>query len=111
MTIHLIEKKVTHEQLAEMLEALDAYVKLAVDVETRILAGGGELHADCEAVLIEGGSEQKNVWGADWFPHSKEVTFESLINIRPRDGNSSLELQNEDLRNRIEEIVRDYFDG
>jgi len=111
MKIHLIDRNVTDEQLAEMLEALDTYVKLAVDVETRILAGGGELHADCEAALIENGSEQKNVWGADWFPHSKEVTFESLINIRPRDGNSSLEVQSVDLRNRIEEIVRDHFEG
>ncbi len=64
-----------------------------------------------KAVLIEGGSAQKNVWGADWFSHSKEVTFESLINIRPRDGNSSLEVQSVDLRNRIEEIVRDHFEG
>ncbi|HMM78653.1 MAG TPA: DUF5674 family protein [Pyrinomonadaceae bacterium] len=51
MKIHLIDRKVTDEQLAEMLEALDTYVKLAVDVERRILAGGGELHADCKSGL------------------------------------------------------------
>nr|WP_277989900.1 DUF5674 family protein [Phormidium pseudopriestleyi] len=41
-----------------MLETLDDYIKLAVDIERKILAGGGELHADCEAVLLENGSKQ-----------------------------------------------------
>ncbi|MCX5962535.1 MAG: DUF5674 family protein [Cyanobacteria bacterium] len=35
-----------------MLEALGIYVKLVVDIERKILAGGGELHADCERVLL-----------------------------------------------------------
>jgi hypothetical protein len=108
--IHLIEKKVTQEEFAEMLKALEVYIKLAVDVEKEILAGGGALHADCEAVLLENGSLQENVWGADWFPHSREVTFESLINIRPRHGNVSLEVKDERIRNKIETIVRGYFE-
>ena len=107
--IHLIEKKVIDQESAEMLEALEVYIKLAVDVERRILAGGGSLHADCEAVLLENGSRQMDVWGADWFPHSEEVTFESLINIRPSQGNLSLEVQNTVLRTKIEDIVRAYF--
>jgi hypothetical protein len=43
-------------------------IKLAVDVEKAILAGGGELHADCEEILLEDGSQQDNLWGADWYP-------------------------------------------
>jgi hypothetical protein len=27
-----------------------------------MLAGGGVLHADCEAVLLEDGSDQTNIW-------------------------------------------------
>ena len=49
---------------------------------------------------------QENVWGGDWFPDIQEVGFESLINIRPRQGNCSLELQSPDLRERFEAIVR-----
>ena len=45
-------------------------MKLAVDLERRILAGGGALHADCEAVLLGAGSRQEDVWGADWVPRS-----------------------------------------
>lgn len=44
--IHLIQKRVTPEQVNEMLEVLETYIKLAVDIQCGILAGGGALHAD-----------------------------------------------------------------
>jgi len=81
-------------------------IKLAVDVEREILAGGGELHADCEAALLDDGSRQHDIWGADWYPVQREVGFESLINIRPRQNNPALEVQDPALRSRIEVIVR-----
>ena len=56
--INLIQDRATKEQLEEMLEILSSYIKLAVDIERGIWAGGGELHADCEAVLLENGSKQ-----------------------------------------------------
>lgn len=63
------------------------------------------MHADCEAALLDSGSRQANVWGADWLPHSKEVTFESLINIRPGQNNYSMEIEDEELRTTIRGIV------
>jgi len=89
-----------------MLQALGAYIKLAVDVEQEILAGGGSLHADCEKVLLEHGSEQADVWGADWIPDKQQVAFKSLINIRPARGNSSMEIKDAQLRDRIAAVVR-----
>jgi len=71
--INLIQERATKEQLEEMLEILSSYIKLAVDIERGILAGGGELHADCEAVLLENGSKQVDIWGGDWYPFTKEV--------------------------------------
>ena len=91
--------------MAEMLEALGGYVKLAVDVERGILAGGGAMHADCESALLDDGSAQENVWGADWNPSTQEVSYESLINIRQRHGNRSLEVGDLQLQARIAEIV------
>ncbi|MGI8466944.1 MAG: DUF5674 family protein [Pyrinomonadaceae bacterium] len=111
MKIHLLKEKVIPEQMREMLESLESYIKLAVDVEKEILAGGGILHADCEAVLIEDGSLQENVWGADWLPSAQEVTFESLINIRPRQNNFGLEIEDENRREKIEKIVRNLMEG
>lgn len=65
--IHVIRSPATSAQMQEMLAALGIYIKLAVDIQRGILAGGGELHADCERVLLEDGSQQQDVWGADWY--------------------------------------------
>jgi Protein of unknown function (DUF5674) len=111
MKIHFLKRKATLEQVKEMLESLESYIKLAVDVENQTLAGGGILHADCEAVLLENGSSQENIWGADWLPFTQTVTFESLINIRPRQNNFGLEVEDEDLQKQIEQIVRKILEG
>jgi hypothetical protein len=104
--INLIQERATKEQLEEMLEILSSYIKLAVDIERGILAGGGELHADCEAVLLETGSKQVDIWGADWYPLTQEVGYESLINIRPRQNNRSMEIQDPMIRDRVAQIVQ-----
>jgi Protein of unknown function (DUF5674) len=109
--IQIIREYATKEQLQEMMEMLESYVKLAMDVERGILAGGGAMHADCEAVLLEDGSQQESIWGADQNPESQEVTFESLINIRPRQNNRSLELQDPELRARVEQVTRKLLGG
>jgi len=106
MKIHLIHKHVTKEQIHDMLKALKSYIKLAVDIKREVLAGGGILHADCEAVLLKDGSKQEDIWGADWIPHSKQVTFEALINIRPRQNNLSMIIQDEVIREKVEEVAR-----
>ena len=64
------------------------------------------MHADCEAALLDDGCQQENIWGADWNPSAKQVTFESLINIRPRQNNRSLELLDPTLRERVAQITR-----
>lgn len=105
--IHLVKKKATQAEIADMLATLGTYIKLAVDVRRAVLAGGGEMHADCEEVLLDHGSEQADIWGADWTPESQEVEYESLINIRPRQGNRSMMIQDAGIRSRVEAIVRD----
>jgi hypothetical protein len=103
--IHVIRQKATPQQMTEMLEVLENYVKLAVDTEQGVLAGGGALHADCETALLEAGSSQKDIWGADWIPATQEVRYEALINIRPLDGNRSMELKDEDLRQKVRQTA------
>jgi hypothetical protein len=109
--ILIIRQPATPEQIVQMSEAFgEEFIKLAVDVERKILAGGGELHADCEDALLQDGSQQHDVWGADWYPIDRQVGFESLINIRPRQQNLALEVQDPGLRSRIEVIVRDLLE-
>ena len=68
--IHIIRSHASEDQIARMLETLETYIKLAVDIDRGILAGGGGLHADCEAALLEDGSAQESIWGADWVPRT-----------------------------------------
>ena len=111
MKIHILHETATPEQVSEMLEELKTYIKLAVDVERGLVAGGGEWHADCEQALLSYGSRQEDIWGADWLPDVRQVRFEALINIRPRQDNRSMTVQDAELCTRIEKIVRSIFEG
>lgn len=112
--IHLIREPATLQQIKEMLEAFESYIKLAVDIKREVLAGGSSLHSDCEAVLLEDGSKQEDIWGADWIPDLQpeettsggEVRFEALINVRPKQKNFSLEIQDPQIRTQVETIAR-----
>ena len=104
--VHLITAKVDRKKILEMLEFLDDYIKVAVDINEGVLAGGGIMHADCETILLQNGSKQENIWGADWHPQAKRVEFQSLINIRPRQNNRSMEIQDQKIRQKLEGIVR-----
>jgi hypothetical protein len=106
MKIRILRRTATEAETRDMLETLQTYIKLAVDVEREVVVGGGEYHADCEEVLLADGSLQENIWGADWYPDSRTVGFVALINIRPRQGNRGMEIEDPTLRRRIEAIVR-----
>jgi hypothetical protein len=109
--IHLLHSRATKKQIDEMLETLGVYIKLAVDIRRGILAGGGALHADCEAVLLEEGSQQDDIWGADWIPSTQQILYEALINIRPKQNNPSMKILDPFIRNRITEIVQSILGG
>ena len=109
--VHIIRSRATQQQMADMLQALNTYIKLAVDIRRGILAGGGAMHADCEAVLLEDGSKQEDVWGADWNPGARQVTFESLINIRPRQNNPSMDILDPAIRERVAAIAYQVLGG
>ena len=106
MKIHIIRQGAKQKEILEMLEELETYIKLAVDVERNILAGGGEYHADCEEALLEDGSRQEDILGADWYPDSKKLAFGALINIRPHQNNRGMEIEDLELRAKIETIIR-----
>lgn len=105
--ILVIREPATQQQIEQMQEQFgSSFIKLAVDVKREILAGGGEFHSDCEQILLEDGSQQVDIWGADWYPDEKTVGFEALINIRPGQQNFKMVVQDPTLRAKIEQIVR-----
>ena len=86
-------------------------IKLAVDIRRNSLVGGGEMHADCEQLLLENGSEQDDIWGANWYPTEQRIEFEALINIRPRLGNPSILIRGEEIRRKVELVAREILGG
>ena len=109
--IYLLDHIVTPQQVQDMLEVYAILVKIVVDTRRRVLAGGGEMRADCELLLLAEGSEQDDLWGANWYPDEQRIEFESLINIRPRLGNRSILIQNDDIRRQVAAITRDLLGG
>jgi len=105
MTIHLLRERATSEQMTEMLADWGVLIKVVVDVRREVMTGGGEMHADGETLLLADGSEQRDLWGANWYPENHNIVFEALINIRPRHSNTKLELQDEALRAKMEVII------
>ena len=87
-----------------MLQANRFYIKTVVDIRRQILAGGGEMHSDCEIVLLDNGSEQKDIWGASWNPISQEIFYESMVNLRPRQ-NRSMEILDSTIREQVKQIL------
>src|SRR2546425_1002593 len=84
--ILVLERRIARDDLVRLLRLFGDMVKYVVDVERGVVALGGELHADAEQVLLEQGSHQADLWGANYYPgHGREGCIEltSLINIRP----------------------------
>lgn len=112
MTILILQSPATNQQIVRMSEIYEGVlIKLAVDVRREVLSGGCALHADCEHALLENGSLQEDIWGADWYPDLKRVGFESLINIRPWQRNFGFEIKDAVLRQNVERIVLYLFEG
>lgn len=99
----------TKEEIEKMAEEYGEYIKTVIDVEKKICAGGGKMHADCEKILLENGSEQKNLWGGGIDLAAKVIDFTSLINIRPRDENYSMEILKPETREEFEKLMKYFF--
>ncbi len=83
-------------------------VKAVVDIERGIMAVDGELHADEEALLLEHGSEQRHLWGINIYPglpKGERIEFDSMINIRPSQGNRSRGVDDPVVRDIIIRVV------
>lgn len=105
----IVDEKLTIDELKQMAAStFGNMVKAVVDVDRGLIAVDAELHSDLEALLLEDGSKQRNIWGINLYPdlHGEElIEFDSLINIRPSQGNRSRGVENEEIRKKIISIV------
>ncbi len=107
--MRIVREPLTREEIQEFArEDYGGLVKAVVDVRRRIMAVGGQMHADEEAALLDDGSKQDDLWGINLFldrPREERVEFDSLINIRPSQGNRSRGVDDPETRAAIEQVV------
>jgi len=94
-------KKIAHASFGDL-------VKAVVDVDRELVAIDAELHADLEALFLEDGSKQQNLWGINFYPDLEGddfIEFDSMINLRPSQGNRTRGVDSEDIQAKIINIV------
>ncbi len=109
MPISIVEKSIEKSVLAELAKnRYGELVKAVVDIERGVMAIGGELHSDEEALLLEEGSKQGNLWGINIYPDKEGeefIEFDSMINLRPSHGNRSRGVNDPAIREKVKAII------
>ncbi len=112
--IRLVTKKISIPELKEIAEErFGDMVKAVVDLKKGVMAIGAEMHVDEEALLLESGSKQSDLWGINLYhemPFPEMVEFDSMVNIRPRQNNRSRGVDSEETRNQILAAVKNLLE-
>lgn len=103
----IIKKKAVPQELKQMAEDFNGYIKVVVDVEDDILIGGGKRHFEGEQKLLSEGSKQYNLWGGGLDLETKEIDYNSIINLRPNQDNPSRDILSSEIRQKFARIVSD----
>ena len=108
--MQIVRNAIALSTLEEMAESMFGnFVKVVVDVDHGIMAVGGEMHADEEALLLGEGSPQPDLWGINLYPAEFGtpgfIEFDSVINIRPRRGNRTRSVDDAAVRAAVTSIV------
>jgi len=99
----------TKEEIEKLKEVFGVYIKTVIDIKKNVCSAGCDWHFDSEEVLLEQGSEQDDVWGGGIDLETKTIDFNSFINIRPTQNNTSDEMQSEEIRKKYEALTKYFF--
>lgn len=99
----------TKEEIQQLREQFDSYIKTVIDIEKKICSAGCNRHFESEKILLDQGSKQENIWGGGIDLETKIIDCNSFINIRPSQRNTSNEIQDPELRKSFEEISKYFF--
>lgn len=99
----------TREEIEQLREQFDVYIKTVIDVEKKICSAGMDRHFEGEQILLGQGSKQKDIWGGGVDVETKIIDYNSFINIRPRDNNTKNDIQSEELRKKYKELTEFFF--
>ncbi|MGM0365197.1 MAG: DUF5674 family protein [Actinomycetota bacterium] len=113
--MEIVKSQIDINKLNDMAQSMFGnMVKAVVDTEKEIMVVDGELQSDEEALLLENGSKQANLWGINIYPELPEterIEFDSMINLKPRQGNRTRSVDNPDIRQKIISITNKLIGG
>jgi len=99
----------TKKELGKLKELFEVYIKTVIDIEKGICCAGCDRHSDCEQLLLKKGSKQENLWGGGVDLAIKITDCNSIINLKPKQGNRSNEIQDSKLFKKFEDLARNFF--
>lgn len=99
----------TKEEIIKLKERFDTYIKTVIDIEMKVCSAGADRHFESEDILLKNGSKQTNLWGGGIDLDEIIIDYNSFINIRPNDNNTSNEIQNPETRILFEKLMKYFF--
>ena len=91
----------------------DNAIKAAVDIRKELIAVDAPMHYDCEQLLLENGSNQTDLWGINLYLDSDNVDelveFDSMINLRPAEGNRTRSVEDPEKQAKIKQVVQKWI--
>lgn len=97
------------DEIAKAKERFDSYIKTVIDIDKKVCSAGADRHVESEEILLGQGSKQSNLWGGGLDIETKEIDYNSFINIRPNDNNMSNEIQNAKIREEFNALMKYFF--
>ncbi len=99
----------TKDEIDKLKEQFNVYIKTVIDVKQNICSAGSDRHVDSKKNLLEQGSNQEDLWGGGIDLETMVIDFNSMINIRPSQGNTSNEVQDAKIREEFEKLTKYFF--
>ncbi|MBP9781507.1 hypothetical protein KBC89_02525 [Candidatus Woesebacteria bacterium] len=99
----------TLEEIEQLKEQFEVYIKTVIDLENKVCSAGMDRHFEGEQLLLQQGSKQKHLWGGGIDLETKEIDYNSFINIRPRDNNTKNEIQSEVIKADYKKLTEYFF--
>lgn len=104
------DKPFTKDELDKLKQQFDVYIKTVIDIREKICSAGCDRHFESEKILFESGSKQSDLWGGGIDLETKIIDYNSFINIRPNDDNTSNEIQDPTKRSEFDKLMKYFFE-
>jgi Protein of unknown function (DUF5674) len=99
----------TEDEIVQLREEFEVYIKTVIDIEKKICSAGMDRHFEGEQLLLQQNCLQTNIWGGGIDIETKEIDFNSFINIRPQDNNTKNEIQSEEIKQKYLALTQYFF--